>query len=299
MGNPLSFDAREGYIWLNGETVDWQDAKTHVLNHGLHYASCVFEGLRVYDGIPFKLAEHYQRLHDSATILGFSIPYSVEKLCNTTLQLLEKQGVKNGYIRPFAWRGSEQMAILTTRSTTHVAIAAWEWASYFGDEAREKGLKLDWAKWKRPAPDTAPTASKAAGLYMICTMSKNIATQNGFDDALMKDYRGYIAEATGANFFMVVGDELHTPTPDCFLDGITRRTVIELAKKRGIKVVERHIKPEELGTASEAFLTGSAAEVTPIGSVADYQFTVGSITRQMMDDYTALVHNTPLQLAVG
>ncbi len=292
---PPSFDDRDGFIWFNGKLVPWREAKMHVLNHGTHYASCVFEGERVYNGKVFKLEEHNERLHNSAKILGFTIPYSVEELNKATMEAIEAQGFKDGYVRPVAWRGSEQMAIKTDLSSIHVAIAAWEWAAYFGDEALEKGLNLTFAKWKRPAPDTAPTNSKAAGLYMICTMSKNAASEAGFDDAMMLDYRGYIAEATGANFFLVIDGELHTPTPDCFLNGITRRTVIELAKKRGINIIERHILPEELAKGQEAFLTGSAAEVTPIGSIkgeyGDYEFTVGKITRQMMSDYSELVRS--------
>jgi len=289
----IPFDNRDGYIWYNGKFIDWRDAKVHVLNHGLHYASCVFEGIRVYNGKIFKLSEHNERLHNSAEILGFKIPYSVEDLNKACEDTIKKQGVKDGYIRPVAWRGSEQMAILTTLSSTHVAIASWTWPSYFGDEAKQKGLKLTFAKWKRPAPDTAPTASKAAGLYMICTMSKNLAVADGFEDALMLDWRGYVAEATGANFFMVIDGEIHTPKPDCFLDGITRRTAMELAAKRGIKIIERHIKPEELAKGQEAFLTGTAAEITPIGSIkgeyGDYEFTVGAVTKQLMADFDILV----------
>ena len=288
MTTPPPFDDRDGLIWYNGKMVDWRDAKVHVLNHGLHYASSVFEGVRVYNSKIFKNTEHNERLHNSAELLDFKVPYSVAELDAACEEVVKANNVVNGYIRPIAWRGSEQMAILTNRSTTHVAIAAWEWPSYFGQEALEKGLKLTFAKWKRPSPETEPTASKAAGLYMICTMSKNDAVNAGFDDALMLDWRGYLAEATGANLFLVMNGELHTPTPDCFLDGITRRAVIELAQKRQIKVIERHIKPEELARAQEAFLTGTAAEVTPIGSIDHYQFTVGEITRQMMEDYIAL-----------
>ncbi len=292
---PPSFDDRDGYIWYNGKTVDWRDAKIHVLNHGLHYGSCVFEGTRIYNGNIFKLTEHTQRLHDSANMLGFTIPYSVEELNQATIDIAAKNNITDGYIRPVAWRGSEQMAIRTDRSSIHTAICAWEMPKYFGEEALMKGLKLTFAPWKRPSPETEPVHAKAAGLYMICTLSKNKVMDEGFDDALMLDYRGYIAEATGANFFMVMDGELHTPTPDCFLDGITRRTVIELAKKRGINVVERHIQPEELAKASQAFLTGSAAEVTPIGSIecelGNFEFKVGDITRQMMQDYSDLVRS--------
>lgn len=287
------FDDRDGKIWFNGKLIEWNDATIHCLNHGLHYGSCVFEGIRIYDGKPFKLSEHNERLKKSAQILGFEVPYSVEELDKACLDAARAREVENGYIRPFSWRGSEQMAILTDRSTIHTAVAAWSWPTYFSKESLEKGLNLTFSQWKRPAPDTAPTASKAAGLYMICTMTKNQAVADGFDDALMLDYRGLLAEATGANLFLVINGELHTPVPDCFLDGITRQTVIELAKQNGIKVVERQIKVEELADASEAFLTGTAAEVTPIGSVkgehGDFKFTVGEVTRKLMHEYSALV----------
>lgn len=286
----IPFDDRDGVIWYNGEMVPWREAKVHVLNHGLHYASCVFEGERVYSSNVFKLDEHSRRLHTSAELLGFSIPYTVEELNEATKAVVKAQGVENGYVRPVAWRGSEKMAISAQNNRTHVAIATWPWPPYYSDESRRKGLKLTFSTWRRPAPDTAPTASKAAGLYMICTISKHKAESEGFQDAIMLDYRGYIAEATGANFFMTVGNELHTPTPDCFLDGITRRTIIELAQKRGIKVVERHILPEELEKATEAFLTGTAAEITPVKSIDGYEFTVGEVTQQLIEDYTALVH---------
>jgi branched-chain amino acid aminotransferase len=290
---PPSFDDRDGLIWYNGELVDWRDAKVHVLNHGLHYGSSVFEGARIYNGKTFHLTRHNERLHASAELLGFKIPYTVAELDAATIELIEKNSIVNGYLRPVAFRGSEQMAIRTDRSTTNVAICAWEMPAYFGEEALMKGLNLTYAKWKRPSPETEPVHAKAAGLYMICTLSKNLAMDNGFDDALMLDYRGYLAEATGANLFLVIDGELHTPTADCFLNGITRQTVMELAKKRGIKVVERHIMPEELANVQQAFLTGSAAEVTPIGSVkgelGDFEFEVGDITRQMMQDYHELV----------
>ncbi len=285
----IPFDDRDGYIWQDGKFVAWREAKVHVLTHGLHYGSCVFEGVRAYEGNIFKLREHTERLHKSAELLGFQIPYSVAELEKAQIDTLAKQNITNGYIRPVAWRGSEMMAISAQATKIHVAIAAWEWPSYFGNEAKTKGLKLQMAKWARPAPNTAPTASKAAGLYMICTMSKHAAEADGFNDALMLDYRGYIAEATGANLFFVFNGELHTPTPDCFLNGITRLTVMDLARKRGIKVVERHIKPEELAQVQETFLTGTAAEITPIGQIGEQTFPVGPITKQLMDDYTALV----------
>ncbi len=284
-----SFDDRDGFIWYNGKMLPWRDAKVHVLNHGLHYASCVFEGERVYNKKVFKLNEHTERLHHSAELLGFTIPYSVADLNRITNEIIAKNAIENGYVRPFAWRGSEMMAVSAQKTSIHVAIAAWSWPSYFSNEAKERGLKLQISKWARPAPNTAPTASKAAGLYMICTLSKHAAEQAGYEDALMLDYRGLIAEATGANMFLVINGELHTPTPDCFLNGITRNTIIDLAKKRGIKVVERHIKPEELAQTQEVFICGTAAEVTPIGSIENYTFTVGPVTKQLMQDYSELV----------
>ena len=283
------FDDRDGYIWYNGKLSVWRDTNVHILNHGLHYASCVFEGIRIYDGKPFKLNEHNERLHNSAKILNFDIPYSVDQLNEATKLIVKEQGVENGYIRPIAWLGSEHMKIYAAGNSVHVAIATWEWAGYFPEELYEKGIDLCWSDWKRPAPDTAPTNSKAAGLYMICTISKKQAQQGGFHDAMMLDYRGYVAEATGANFFMVADGEIHTPIADCFLDGITRRTVIEIAKNNGIKVNERHIKPEELSTAQEAFLTGTAAEITPIGSIAEHKFVPGEVTALLRQEYSKLV----------
>lgn len=283
------FDDRDGFIWYNGKILPWRDAKVHVLNHGLHYASCVFEGERVYNRRIFKLTEHTERLHKSAKILGFDIPYSVAELDKISNEVVAKNNVENGYVRPFAWRGSEMMAVSAQKNKIHVAVAAWSWPSYFSQEAKERGLRLQVSKWVRPAPNTAPTASKAAGLYMICTLSKHAAEQDGYEDAMMLDYRGYIAEATGANIFLVMNGELHTPTPDCFLDGITRRTVMDLARKRGITVVERHIKPEELAKTQEVFLCGTAAEVTPIGQIGDHKFVVGTMTKQLMSDYSELV----------
>jgi branched-chain amino acid aminotransferase len=285
----LSFDDRDGFIWFNGKMVAWRDAKVHVLTHGLHYGSCVFEGVRVYNGKIFKLREHTERLINSAKLLGFDLPYSLAELETATKETIAKQNVVNGYIRPVAWRGSEMMAISAQKNKIHVAIASWEWPSYFSKEARERGLRLQLSKWARPAPNTIPTASKAAGLYMICTLSKHAAENDGFDDALMLDYRGFLAEATGANLFLVIDGKIHTPTPDCFLDGITRRTVMDLARKRGIEVIERHIKPEELKNAQEVFLTGTAAEVTPIGQIGEQKFTVGNLTKQLMADYSLCV----------
>lgn len=285
----IPFDDRDGFIWYDGKLVPWREAKLHVLSHGLHYGSSVFEGVRVYNGKIFKNTEHNERFHRSAKLLDFTIPYSVAELDAACEEAVKANNIVNGYLRPVAWRGSEMMAIAAQQTTIHVAIATWEMPGYFSPEAREKGLKLTVSKWRRPAPDMAPSASKAAGLYMICTMSKHAAERAGFHDALMHDYRGLLAEATGANLFLVINGELHTPTPDCFLDGITRRTVMQLAREHGLTVVERHIQPEELKNAQEAFLTGTAAEITPIGSVDDLTFTVGPVTKQLMQAYSELV----------
>jgi len=288
----IPFDQRDGYIWYNGEFVNWRDAKVHVLNHGLHYASCVFEGERIYNGKIFKCTDHSTRLHRSAEMLGFKIPYAVEQLDVAKKEITKKQNIIDGYMRCFAWRGSEKMAISAQGNKIHTAIACWAWPPYYSDEARKAGLKLNFAKYKRPSPESAPTASKAAGLYMICTISKHEAENAGYNDALMLDYRGYLAEATGANLFLVMKNgELHTPTPDCFLNGLTRQTVIDLAREMGITVVERHIKPEELANAQDAFLTGSAAELTRIGSVADQYFypEASKMTLDLMQAYHDLV----------
>jgi branched-chain amino acid aminotransferase len=291
----IPFDQREGYIWYNGEFVAWKDAKVHVLNHGLHYASCVFEGERVYGGRIFKCNEHSQRLHKSAEMLGFKIPYSVEQLDKFKKKTVQKQQITDGYMRAFAWRGSEKMAISAQDNKIHVSIACWPWPPYYSDEARKSGLNLKFARYRRPAPDTAPVAAKAAGLYMICTISKHEAENEGYHDALMFDYRGFLAEATGANLFLVMKNgELHTPLADCFLNGITRQTIIKMARDMGIKVVERHIKEEELADAKDAFLTGSAAEITRIGSVADKYFypQISDMTLRLIDGYKKLVHNS-------
>lgn len=285
----LSFDQRDGWIWMDGEMRPWKDAQVHVLTHGLHYGSCVFEGQRAYNGKVFKMQEHHERLHNSGHLLGFDLPYTVEQLNEACDAVLAKNNLVNAYVRPVAWRGSEMMAISAQATTIHVAIAAWEWPSYFGDEAKKKGLKLQTAAFQRPAPNTAPVHSKAAGLYMICTVSKHAAERNGFNDALMLDYRGYVAECTGANIFFFMGDELHTPIADCFLNGITRRTVMDLARGLGIKVVERHIKPEEIANASEIFVTGTAAEVTPIGQIDEHVFTPAEKTFALMDAYAKAV----------
>lgn len=285
------FDDRNGVIWYNGELMQWRDAKFHVLTHALHYGSCVFEGQRAYGGKIFKLHDHSERLIKSAKILGMEIPYTADELDEAADEVVAANDLVDAYVRPVAWRGSEMMGVATKGTKVHVAIAAWEWPSYFGEEAKKKGLRLEFAKWKRPAPDTAPTASKAAGLYMIASMCKDAATENGYDDAIMLDYRGQIAEATGANVFFYKDGVLHTPKPDCFLDGITRRTAIELAGKRGIEVVERAIMPEELEGFEQAFITGTAAEITPLSQIGEYTFEVGDMCMNMVRDYDDLVNN--------
>ncbi len=289
----LPFDDRDGVIWFDGKLVPWRDAKVHVLTHGLHYASCVFEGERAYGGQVFKLTEHSQRLVNSADILGFKLPYSAAELDAATREVIAANNLVDCYVRPVAWRGSEMMGVSAQKNTIHVAIATWEWPAYFSPELREKGIRMAISKWRRPAPDTAPTASKAAGLYMICTLSKHAAEQDGYADAMMFDYRGRLAEATGANVFLGMKGELHTPIPDCFLNGITRQTVIELARRRDIKVIERAVMPDELAKAEEVFICGTAAEVTPVGEIGPHKYEVGPITRQMMADYSAEVRRPP------
>jgi branched-chain amino acid aminotransferase len=274
---------------MNGEFVPWKDAKIHVLTHGLHYASAVFEGERAYGGEIFKLTEHTERLHKSAEILGFKIPYSVKEIDDACIALLQKQGFSDAYVRPIAWRGSEMMGVSAQNNRINLAIAIWQWPSYFDPEQKMKGIRLDISEWRRPDPRTAPSKSKAAGLYMICTLSKHAAEAKGYADALMLDWRGQVAEATGANVFFVKDGVLHTPTPDCFLDGITRRTVIGLARKRGYEIVERVIMPEEMEGFEQCFLTGTAAEVTPVSEIGPYRFEVGEITRTLVNDYSAAV----------
>jgi branched-chain amino acid aminotransferase len=283
------FDDRDGFIWMDGEFVQWRDAKLHVLTHALHYASAVFEGERAYGGTIFKLEEHSRRLHDSASLLGFEIPYSVEEINGACRATLERQGLTDGYVRPIAWRGSEMMGVSAQKNTIHLAIAAWAWPSYFKPEERLKGIRLDIAEYRRPDPKTAPSKSKAAGLYMICTLSKHAAEKKGYADALMLDWRGRIAEATGANVFFVKDGEIHTPVPDCFLDGITRRSVIQLATDRGWSVTERPIMPDEMASFGECWLTGTAAEVTPVSEIGPYKFTPGEKSRLLMEDYSRLV----------
>jgi branched-chain amino acid aminotransferase len=281
----IPFDDRDGTIWFDGKLVPWRDAKIHVLTHALHYASCVFEGERVYGGKVFHLDEHSQRLIDSAKLLGYAIPIDLKAINDATNAVVKANNIVDGYVRPVAWRGAEQMGVSAQATKIHMAIATWEWPAYFTPEARLKGIRMTISKWARPAPNTAPTKSKAAGLYMICTLSKHAAEAEGYEDALMLDWRGQIAEATGANVFLAINGELHTPTPDCFLDGITRRTVMGLARARQIKVVERAIMPDELGRAQEVFLTGTAAEVTPVREIGPYKFTPGRICKQMVEDF--------------
>jgi branched-chain amino acid aminotransferase len=287
---PIPFDKRSGKIWFNGEPINWSDVKIHVLSHGLHYASCVFEGERVYDGEIFKLEEHTERLFHSASRLGFKIPYSKESVNKFCKDIVGIQKVKNGYVRPVAWRGSEMMAISAQKTKIHLAIAAWEWGSYFDPNLKLKGIKLDISKWRRPAPDTIPWDTKASGLYMICTLSKHEAEKKGFTDSLMLDYQGNVAESTGANIFFKNSDnELHTPIPDSFLNGITRRCVIEIAKSKNIKIVERKIKLEELSKFTGCFLTGTAAEVTPVSQIDKYNFEVCNVIKDLSESYQALV----------
>jgi branched-chain amino acid aminotransferase len=261
----------------------------HVLTHALHYASCVFEGERLYDGTIFKLREHSERLIKSAKILDFDIPYSVEEIDRACVQTAERMGLADAYVRPLAWRGAEQMGVSAPKSQIHMAVASWAWPSYYDADQKMKGVRLARAKYKRPSPEMAPTDSKAAGLYMICTLSKHAAEREGYADALMLDWRGYVAEATGANVFFVQDGVIHTPTPDCFLDGITRRTVMGLARARGYEIVERHIKDEELRTFSECFITGTAAEVTPVSEIGEHRFTPRDISRALVEDYSRLV----------
>ncbi|HZB70390.1 MAG TPA: branched-chain amino acid aminotransferase [Sphingomicrobium sp.] len=290
MAEQRNFDDRDGWIWFDGKLVPWREANVHVLSHALHYASSVFEGQRAYGGTIFKLTEHSQRLHRSAQLLGFEIPWSVAEIDAACKEVLKANNLIDAYVRPVAWRGSEQMGVTASKAPPHVAIAAWEWGKYFDPSLAENGIRLDIARFRRPAPYTAPVHSKAAGLYMICTLSRQHAEARGYDDALMLDWRGQVAEATGANVFFVRDGALHTPTPDCFLDGITRRTVIDLARKRGIEVVERAIWPEELEDFEQMFLTGSAAEVTYVSCAGPWNFEIGELSRQLNKDYDDLVN---------
>lgn len=292
----VPFDDRDGFIWWDGALKPWRDANLHVLTHGLHYASAVFEGERAYEGNIFRLRDHTDRLINSARILGFEIPYTAEQIDAACYETLRANKLTNAYVRPIAWRGTEMLAVSAQHTKIHLAIATWEWPSYFGDD-RMSGIRLGMAPWKRPAPDTAPTAAKATGLYMIGTLSKHAAEAEGYADALMLDWRGRIAEATGANIFFVMDGDIHTPTPDCFLDGITRRSVMALAKNRQMKVIERAIMPDEMAGATEAFLAGTAAEVTPIREIGPYRFTPGQVCQVLMKDYDALVRKSPEQVA--
>ena len=291
----IPFDLRDGFIWFDGKLVPWKDAKLHVLSHGLHYASAVFEGERAYEGQIFKSSEHSERFRRSAEILDFEVPYSVAELDVAKALVVEKNGFKNCYVRPLAWRGSEMMAVAAQHATIHVAIATWEWPSMFDIALKMKGIKLDIADYRRPDPMTAPVASKAAGLYMICTISKHRAERKGCADALMLDWQGRVAECTGANVFFIKDGVIHTPIADCFLDGITRHTVLDLARARGIQIVERRIMPDELADFEECFITGTAAEVTPVSEIGPYRFVPGAMSRALIDDYTATV--TPRAIA--
>jgi branched-chain amino acid aminotransferase len=285
----VPFDQLPGMIWFDGALMPGPDARIHVLTHGLHYASCVFEGERAYGGQIFKCTEHSERLKKSANILDFEIPYTVAEIDAAKRLVIEKNGMKDAYVRPIAWRGSEQLGVSAQNNAIHLAIATWQWPSYFDPEQRLKGIRLDLADYRRPDPRTAPCLAKAAGLYMICTISKHRAERRGYADAMMLDWEGRVAECTGANIFFVRDGKIHTPLADCFLDGITRRTVIELAKRRGFEVIERRIMPDELTGFAECFITGTAAEVTAVAQIADWNFTPGSITRQLMDDYSTEV----------
>ena len=286
----IPFDKRSGKIWFNNELVDWSSAKVHVLNHGLHYASCVFEGERVYDGNIFKLSEHTERLFHSAKRMEIQIPYSQSEINQACNQIVSVQNVKNGYVRPVVWRGSEMMAISAQKNKTNIAIATWEWGSYFDPKLKLKGIKLNISRWKRPNPNSVPWDTKASGLYMICTLSKHEAESQGFTDSLMLDHEGNIAEATGANiFFKDKEGSLHTPIPDSFLDGITRRCVIDLAKSKKIKVIERKIKPAEMSNFVGCFLTGTAAEITPVSQIDKFNFSVCNIIVDLSESYQLLV----------
>lgn len=285
----VPFDDRDGWIWVDGRFVPWRDAQLHVLSHAMHYASAVFEGERMYDGRIFALEAHTQRLFNSADLLDFEIPYSLDEINQASVDACARNGLGDCYVRPIVWRGAEQLSVSALATRTRVAIAVWEWPKYFDAERARRGVRLCWAKYRRPPAEAAPAAAKAAGLYMICTISKNIAERAGYDDALMLDCTGAIAETTGANIFFVRDGVLFTPTPDCFLDGITRRTVIDLARSKGAQVIERRILPKELATFSECFIVGTAAEVTPVGAIAEHRFQPGAITFDLMQRYSDLV----------
>ncbi len=291
----VPFHDRDGFIWMDGKLIPWRDAQVHVLTHGLHYASAVFEGERAYGGTIYKCTEHSARLRKSAEILDFEIPFSVAEIDAAKMATLKANGQTDAYVRPVAWRGSEMMGVSAQHNKIHLAIATWEWPSYFDPATKMKGIRLDIAEYRRPDPATAPSTSKAAGLYMICTISKHKAEKKGYADALMFDWQGRVAECTGANVFFIKDGQVHTPIADCFLDGITRRTVIDLCKKRGFEVVERRIMPEELSSFNECFITGTAAEVTPVSEIGPYRYTPGNMSKTIMDDYTVEV--TPKAVA--
>ena len=284
----IPFHDRDGYIWFDGDFVPWRDAKIHVLTHALHYGSCVFEGDRAYDGEIFALSDHSQRLLNSAKLMGFEIPYTREEIDQACTDTLAKSGLGSAYVRPFAWRGSEKMGVAAQNNTIHFSVAVWAWGDYFADKM--KGITLCMADWRRPAPDTIPCKSKGAGLYMICTMSKHAAERKGFNDALMLDYKGRVAECTGAHIFFIKDGELHTPTNDILLDGITHKTVLALAKNRNLKVHKRDIWPDELSSFSECFIVGTAAEITPVRLLEEQKYTPGQITQNLVEDYDKLVH---------
>ena len=295
----VPYDQLDGLIWMNGEMVPWADAKIHFLTHGLHYASCVFEGERAYGGEIFKLREHTQRLFDSANVLGFEIPYTPQEIDDACQQCVSANNLVDCYVRPAAWRGSEMMGVSAQSNRINVAIAAWDWGSYFDPAERLKGIPLTRAHYKRPDPATIPAKAKAAGLYMICTLEKHRAEEKGFADALMLDWRGHVAECTGANIFFIKDRVLHTPTPDCFLDGITRRTVMDLARARGYEIQERTILPEELPEFTECFITGTAAEVTPVSAIDDITYTPGEICKTLIDDYMTAVMPAGVKVAAA
>jgi branched-chain amino acid aminotransferase len=285
----MPFDDRDGWIWLDGQFTPWREAKVHVLTHGLHYASSVFEGERMYGGEIFELTAHTERLFKSAEIMDFQIPFTVAEIDRACKETCARNGLEDAYVRPIAWRGSEMIGVAAQNTSIHVAIAAWDWPSYFSPEEKAKGIRMCWAKYKRPSPETEPVHAKSAGLYMICTISKHAAEKDGFNDAMMLDYRGYVAESTGSNVFFIQDGTIHTPTPDCFLNGITRQSVIKLARSKGFEVIERHIRPEELAGFSECFVTGTAAEITPVGQIGEYSFRPGNLSLSLMDDYAKMV----------
>ena len=285
----VPFDDRDGWIWLDGQFVPWREATVHVLTHGLHYASAVFEGERMYGGEIYELTAHTERLFKSAEILDMEIPFTVAQIDQACKDACARNSLTDAYIRPIAWRGSEMIGVSAQNTKIHVAIAVWDWPSYFSPAEKAKGIRMCWAKYKRPSPETEPVHAKAAGLYMICTISKHAAEKDGFTDAMMLDYRGYVAESTGSNVFFVADGVIHTPLPDCFLNGITRQSLIRLARAKGFEVIERHILPEELSGFTECFVTGSAAEVTPVSQIGDYSFTPGNISLSLADDYARMV----------